>query len=904
MSVSKAPSLCLIDGSSYFYRAFFAIRPLSTASGLHVNAIYGFTTMIMKALKDLKPDYVSIVFDSKEKTFRSKIYEDYKANRAEMPDELAEQIPYIKSVVDAFNLHALEKAGYEADDLIGTVCHRFKGKDIHIIIVSADKDLMQLVDSQVMMFDTMKDRQIKSPQVKEKFGVPPDKVVDVLSLMGDSSDNVPGVRGIGPKTAAELIQQFGSLDQVLKKTDQLKGKLKESLEQQKDQALMSRKLVTLDCDVPVAFKLEDFRVRPWNTQKLAALFHQLEFKRLLEQLGLGERLETGQTRGRQTAKIKRDYPTIVKKKEFEALLKKLKKVSYLTVDLETTSLDTRKAEIVGIALSYPRAQKQEVCYIPLRHKSGEQLPPKLVLDGLKPVLTSPKVKVWGQNIKYDYLILGYHGIWISHISDDSMIASYVLDPSERHNLDALSLKYLGHQTIRYADVTQKGKKQIGFDEVPLDEATAYAGEDADVTSRLVILLRKKLKQARQLDLYERIEMPLVSILAGMEAAGVCVDLPFLRRMSDELEKLMTLNSQEIYASAGEVFNIQSPKQLSKILFQKLKLPVVRKIKTGHSTNEEVLTALGDTHELPGKILAYREIAKLKSTYVDALIELADPKTGRVHTSYNQTVAATGRLSSSNPNLQNIPIRSELGQKIRKAFIAERGSLLLSADYSQVELRLLAHLSQDPVLMEAFQKDKDIHAQTAAEVFGVFPEMVTSDMRRLAKTINFGLIYGQSPFGLARQLKIPQRQARDYIDRYFQRYQAVKTYMSKTIEEAGRKGYVDTMMGRRRYLPELRSSNLQLRQLAERMAINTPVQGSAADLIKIAMIRISEALQKKKYKTRMILQVHDELVFEVPEAELPKMRELVQHHMENAMRLAVPLKVDITTGPTWGDLKGH
>ena len=895
--MTPRPTLCLIDGSSQFYRAFFAIRPLTTSQGLHVNAIYGFTTMLLKVLKDLKPEYVAMVFDSARKTFRHDLYSEYKANRVEMPGDLVEQIPYIKDVVSGFNILALEKEGYEADDIIGTVCHRFKKEALQIVIISSDKDLMQLVDPHVMLYDTMRDRKIREPEVKEKFGVSPDHVIDVLGLMGDSSDHIPGVPGIGPKTAAHLIQKFGSMENVLKQTEKLEGKKREMLEKFKDQALLSKKLVTLHCDVPLEFSLKDFKTKEVNQDALVKLFSDLEFRKLLDELGLKSQ------ELKKESSIQRNYKSIVTQKDFEELLKKLSSSSYFVFDTETTSLNPRQAQIVGLSFAYPLDPKtHETCYVPIGHKEGKQLPAARVLEKLKSLFESPHIRKGGQNIKYDTLVLASQGIDVLGISDDSMIASYLLNPAEPHNMDALSLKYLGHQTISYKEVTTQDKKQVTFDHVSIDLATQYSGEDADVTYRLIELLKKKLKEEKRFSLYEEIEMPLVSILVQMEREGVKVDIPFLKKMSEELGRDMYSFEQEVYKIAGEEFNIQSPKQLSHILFEKLNLPTKRKTKKGgaFSTNVDVLTQLAQAHPLPAKILSYRELAKLKSTYVDALVELSDPKTHRVHTSYNQTIAETGRLSSSDPNLQNIPIRSDLGQKLRQAFIAEEGCELLSLDYSQVELRLLAHLSQDETLILAFKEDQDIHTKTAREVFGMFPEMVTSEMRRMAKAINFGLIYGLSAYGLSQQLKISVSQAQEYIDRYFSRYPKVKSYIEATIQEAKEKGYVDTMLGRRRYLPDLKSANPQLRGMAERMAINTPIQGSAADLIKKAMIAIAQELKSQNLKTKMILQVHDELIFEVPRPEMPIIQKLVQEKMEGAFTLCVPIKVDIHTGLTWGD----
>lgn len=898
----KKHTLCLIDGSSYFYRAFFAIRSLTTSAGFPSNAIYGFSTMILKTLRDLNPDYISVIFDSSKETFRNKLYKEYKATRSEMPSDLVQQIPYIKEVIKAFHIHSFEKEGFEADDIIATICEKMKNEDISIVIVSTDKDLMQLVNEQVSLFDAMKDKQITEKEVFEKFGVSPKQVTDMLGLMGDTSDNIPGVPGIGPKTAAPLIQKYHSLENLLMHIHELQGSKKELLEKYKDDALLSKKLAILDHHVPLPeFSLKEFKKNPIHKELVAELFTKLEFRKLLESLGLQENILPDAS----TSSIKRDYKTIQTEIDFKELLKKISKVTHFVLDTETTSLNTKKADLVGLSLAYPFNSSHEACYLPLQHKEGVQLDFKEVINQLKPIFENPNIQKWGQNIKYDYLVLVNQGIYLQNISDDSMIASYVLDPSESHGMDALSLKYLKHLTIRYDDVTKKADsgKRIGFDEVPIDVATQYSGEDADVTYRLVETIREKLKEEEKKTffVYQKIEMPLLPILIQMELDGVLVDISFLKKMSKRLGEDMKLLEEDIYKISGEIFNIQSPQQLAKILFEKLKLPVHRKTKTGFSTDVDVLESLAEKHPLPQKILSYRELMKLKSTYVDALIELADPTTHRVHTSYNQTVAETGRLSSSNPNLQNIPIRTDLGKKIRQAFIAKEGCELLGADYSQIELRLLAHLSDDATLIDAFRKDQDIHTQTACDVFHVSSKEVNSEMRRMAKAINFGLMYGLSSFGLSKQLDISQTKAQEYMDTYFNRYSNVKKYFERIIREAKEKGYVETLQGRKRYLAQLKSSNVQLRNMAERMAMNSPIQGAAADLIKMAMISIFNRLKKEKAETKMILQVHDELVFEVPKQEMTKVKALVKEEMENAFCLKVPLKVDISIGKNWGEL---
>ncbi|OGQ16815.1 MAG: DNA polymerase I [Deltaproteobacteria bacterium RIFCSPHIGHO2_02_FULL_40_11] len=889
--------LCLIDGSSSFYRAFFAIRPLTTSKGLHVNAIYGFTTMLMKVLRDIKPDYVAMVFDSDKETFRSEIYKEYKANREEMPSDLVEQLPYIQNVTRAFEITALQKPGFEADDIIGTVCHRFKDENLKIEIISADKDLMQLVSDNVTMIDTMRDRTFGKKEVKDKFGVGPEHVVDILGLAGDSSDNVPGVPGIGFKTAATLVQKFGTIENILKNTEQLKGKQKENLEKFEAQALLSKKLVTLELNVPMTFHLSDLKHKPWNEEALVDLFSELEFKKLIQDLGLkSKKLE-------EKSEIQRNYTCIQDEASFEGLLKDLKSASHFVIDLETTSLDTRQAKIVGFSFAYAEGKSHKTVYVPIGHIQGVQLNAKDVLKKIKPILEDPKIQKWGQNIKYDMLVLASNGIWLQNSAQDSMISSYLLNPAEPHNLDHLSLKYMHHPMISYKEVTKNLEKGQNFADVSIEKATEYAGEDADVTYRLVQYFQKELeKEKKLLKLYQDIEMPLVSVLAKMEFEGIQVNRSYLEILSKELDQKLKTIQKEIYESAGGEFNIQSPKQLSEILFGKLGLPIFKKTKTGRSTNEAVLKKLAERHPLPDLILTYREMAKMKSTYVDSLLELSDPKTQRVHTSFNQTIAETGRLSSSDPNLQNIPIRSEWGAKIREAFVARKGTVLLAADYSQVELRLLAHMSQDAALQEAFQKNLDIHTQTASEVFGVFEKMVSPEMRRQAKAINFGLIYGLSAFGLARQLGISVDTAKEYIERYFKRYQGVQKFIEETIQKAHAQGYVETLLGRKRALPELHSANPHLKSFGERMAVNTPLQGTAADMIKIAMIQIQNEIEKKKLHSCMLLQVHDELVFEVEKSELEEMKALVKEKMEQALKLSVPITVEIKVGKTWGNLK--
>ena len=899
--MAKKPTLYLIDGSSYIFRAFFGIRQfLSNSKGLPTNALYGFTNMLNKVVRDEAPDYLAVVFDSKAKTFRHEMYPDYKANRDTPPEELVEQFPWFEPLVEAYNIVTLRQDGWEADDIIGTLAKRGEQEGMAVTIVSGDKDMMQLISPHVHMLDTMKDKRFEKPEVIDKFGVPPEKVIEVMGLMGDASDHIPGVKGVGPKTAAELIQKYGSIDGLYQHIDDIdKKKLKEKLETDREMALLSRKLVTIDTEMKLDCKVADLKMREPDTDKLRELFTELGFKSLLEALPEGDGGE-GATAQPTAAKVESHYETIMSEKALGALVKKLKKAKEFALDLETTSKRPVKAEMVGISFSWAQG---EACYIPVSHRYlgvPEQLDKGKVLSALKPLLEDAKLKKFGHNIKYDLIVLANEGVELQGIAFDSMLASYVLDPSKRqHGLDDLAMEVLQHQTITYKDVAGKGAKQIGFDEVAIDVAAEYAAEDSDITWRLTHALRPRLKD-ESLKLYEEIELPLIDVLADMEMTGVRVDRENLKKLSRKLDKKLHKQENEIYALAGEPFNINSPKQLGVILFEKLGLPAKKKTKTGYSTDISVMEELADEHELPAMIVNYRQLSKLKSTYVDALPLEIFEKTGRVHTSYNQTVAATGRLSSSDPNLQNIPIRSDLGKEIRQAFVAEGSDWLLSADYSQIELRILAHLSEDPALIRAFEKGEDIHTRTAAEIFGQSLEGVDEERRRMAKAVNFGIVYGLSAFGLSRQLKISMRDAKAFIDQYFDLYKNVKTFMDRTIEDARQCGYTVTVMNRRRYLPDLHSKNRQVREAAERVAINSPVQGSAADMIKLAMIRLHRKLAKQKLKSKMILQVHDELVFECPAGEKREVEALVKQEMEGVWPMKVPVVVHLDWGRNWNE----
>jgi len=891
--MSKHKTFYLVDGSSYIFRAFFGVRQLSTSKGFPTNALYGFINMLQKVIREEKPDYLVVAFDSPDKTFRHKIYPDYKANREAPPEELAKQFPYFEPLVQAYGLSSVRRPGFEADDIIGTLAKKGIQEGLEVVIVSGDKDMMQLISPNVYMLDTMKNKKFMDKEVVEKFGVQADKVVEVMGLMGDSSDHVPGVAGIGPKTAAELIQKFGSIESLYKRIDEVeKKKVKEKLERDREKAFMSRELVSIDTEMDLEFNSDLMKPGKIDSAKLKKMFEEFEFASFLEGM-----------QGAVTNSLKIDrsgYKTILTEKSFNDLIKSLVKKKSFVFDVETTNKRPVWARMVGISFSF---EEGNACYIPLVHRylgSPDQLELKTVCEKLKPIFEDKRIKKCGHNIKYDLIVMANEGIALDGVDFDTMIASYLLNPSSRgHGLDALTMEYFGHKNLTYKEMVGAGNREIGFDEVEVNRATEYAAEDSDMTWRLKGKLQPQLKDST-LKLYKEIELPLLEVLAEIELNGVYVDRKHLTELSSKIDKQLLRLEKDIYVLADEEFNINSPKQLSVILFEKLKLPVVKKTKTGYSTDVSVLELLAAEHKLPKQILFYRQLAKLKSTYVDALPGEIFKNTGRVHTSFNQTVAATGRLSSSNPNLQNIPIRSDMGKEIRKAFTAEGDNMLLSADYSQIELRLLAHLSKDRVLKDAFDKGEDIHARTAADIFGSSLDKVDENSRRMAKAVNFGIIYGLSAFGLSRQLNISRKDAKDFIDQYFLLYSKVRRFMDSTIAEARECGYTLTMFNRRRYLPDLKSDNRQTRESAERVAINSPIQGSAADLIKIAMIRLSRNLKKMKLNSKMILQVHDELVFECPVREKKEIESLVRKEMEEACTLSVPLVVDIGWGKNWNE----
>jgi DNA polymerase-1 len=885
------PVLYLIDGSSYIYRAYFAIRHLSSPRGFPTNALYGFTQMLIKVLKERSPDHVAVVFDAGRRTFRNDLYPDYKANRVSMPDDLVPQIAPIKEMVRAFNIPALELAGFEADDIIGTIARDCENKGVDVVVVTGDKDLMQIVTEHVRLLDTMKEKESGGREVEERFGVGPEKVIDILGLAGDSSDNIPGVPGIGEKTAIKLIQEYGSLDSLLERAGEVKGKNGEKLREFADQARLSRRLATIDCRVPIDYSFADFSLSPADNRRLAELFKEYGFTTLMKELTSTATLSSA------------EYGTILDEAAFHELLQRLGGAGTFAVDTETTSLNPLAADIVGISVSL---RDHEAFYIPVGHSYPDapaQLSREKVLAELAPLLTDPDRRKIGQNIKYDYQVLARAGIAMEGLWCDTMIASYLINPvRSSQGLDSLAQEFLDHRMISYAEVAGKGKDQVNFAQTPVDKASVYSCEDSDATWLLHRLFLPRLKEMEMERLFYEVEMPLVKILAEMELSGVKLDLPLLAKLSGGFGEQLTELEREIYLLCGMEFNINSPKQLGDVLFDKLKLPAGKKTKTksGLSTNVDELERLAEEHEVARLILSYRSLAKLKSTYTDALPKLVDSVTGRVHTSYNQAVTNTGRLSSSEPNLQNIPVRTDEGRKIRRAFIAPEGSLLLSADYSQIELRILAHLSEDRVFCDAFARDEDIHTRTASEVFGLFPEMVTPEMRRQAKTINFGVIYGQGAFSLAKQLGVARRVAEEFIDNYKARHSGAMSYLDSCVKTAEEKGYVTTILGRRLPIPDIGSGNGNVRAFAQRNAINYPIQGSAADIIKLAMVKVFARIKREGLKSRLIMQVHDELVFEAPEEEKVVLEKLVRHEMEHAVPLRVPLKVDINHGSNWSE----
>ncbi|KPK60845.1 MAG: DNA polymerase I [Gammaproteobacteria bacterium SG8_31] len=896
--MSEKKPLILVDGSSYLYRAFHALPPLTTSTGKPTGAVLGVLNMLQKLIAEHDPDRIAVVFDAKGKTFRDEMFEEYKANRPPMPDDLRAQIEPLLDSIDAMGLPLLRVSGVEADDVIGTLASRAAGAGLPVLVSTGDKDMAQLVDDRITLVNTMTGSRLDPAGVVKKFGVRPDQIIDYLALVGDSSDNIPGVPKVGPKTAAKWLGQYDDIEGIKANAADIQGKVGESLRENLDRLDLSRQLATIVCDLELDVSTDDLSRRDPDVGRLRDLYTRLELTSLLRNLP-----QVGDEGAPGLSSEEADYELVLDDPALQRWLDRLENADIFAFDTETDSLNYMKARIVGVSMC---VEPGKSAYVPLAHDypgSPDQLDRDAVLGRLKPLLEDADRKKVGHHLKYDAHVLLNHGIRLSGIEHDTMLESYVLDSTAtRHDMDSVAAKYLGIATTRYEDVAGKGARQLTFNQVPLEQAGPYAAEDADVTLRLHRELWPRLENTGRLaQVYREIEIPLVPILQSMERIGVLLDVDMLNRQSHELSQEMRRLEEEAHRAAGSPFNLGSPKQLQEILFERLGLPVQRKTPKGQpSTAEDVLGELAEHHELPRLILAHRELAKLKSTYTDKLPNQVDPRTGRVHTSYHQAVAATGRLSSSDPNLQNIPIRTPEGRRIRQAFIPESGHVLVAADYSQIELRIMAHLSGDEGLISAFSKDADIHSATAAEVFGTVLEEVTPEQRRSAKAINFGLIYGMSAFGLARQLNVDRAAAQEYVDLYFERYPGVKAYMEETRTKAREEGFVETVFGRRLYLPEIRARNPQRRQYAERSAINAPMQGTAADIIKRAMIAVDAWRAVQATGTRLIMQVHDELVFEIPENEVDDVIPEVVSHMSGAARLSVPLKVDVGRGVNWDE----
>lgn len=895
------PTLVLVDGSSYLYRAFHALPALSNSKGEPTGAIYGVIGMLRKLQKDYEPTYMVVVFDTKGKTFRDELYPEYKANRPPMPDELVSQLQPLHDVVRAMGLPLLMIDGVEGDDVMATLAAQAKAQGLEIVIATGDKDMTQVVDEHVRLVDTMTNAVLDIDGVERKFGIPPSLMVDYLALIGDSVDNVPGVPKVGPKTAVKWLKTYRSLDSIIAHANEIPGKVGENLRASLDQLPLSRELVTVRCDVPLERKPKELKPQNPDRAALRELFTRLEFKSWLSEYCSSPDAAC-ETKAGET-EHQHNYETVDSERKFQSWLRRLEKTEVFAFDTETNSLDYMEAEIVGISFA---VSPGEAAYVPLAHDyegAPKQLSRDAVLAALRPLLEDRGRAKLGHNLKFDMSVLANHGIALNGIRFDTMLESYVLDSTAtRHDMDSLALKYLGEDTIHYEDVAGKGTQQITFNQVPVEQASPYAAEDADVTLKLHLALWPKLEAEPGLQkLFEDIEMPLVPVLSCVERNGVMVDAALLQRQSEELAVRARDIERQAHELAGQAFNIASPKQIQGILYDELQLPVLAKTPKGQpSTAESVLQELALDYPLPKLILEYRTLSKLKSTYTDKLPGQINPHTGRVHTSYHQAVAATGRLSSSDPNLQNIPVRTDEGRRIRQAFVAAPGYQLLAADYSQIELRIMAHLSGDQGLTGAFAKGEDIHMATAAEVFGISQEQVNSEQRRAAKAINFGLIYGMSAFGLAKQLGIDRSAAQVYVDRYFNRYPGVKIFMDETRATACEQGFVETVFKRRLYLPDINARNAQRRQYAERTAINAPMQGTAADIIKRAMIAVHAWLAESGIDAKMVMQVHDELVFEVAEEAVDQAGKVICEIMEGAAHLTVPLVVSVDSGYNWDE----
>jgi DNA polymerase I len=924
------PRLFLLDGAAVTYRAYFAMikNPLTNSNGLNTSAVFGFIRILLALLKKEKPDYFVVVNDSKEPTFRHERYKEYKATREKMPDDLAESLPYITKVVKALNIPSLILPGFEADDIIGTMVTRAQKEKMESFIVSGDKDFMQLIGPDVKMYNPKRADEMvvmDEKDVLEKFGVRPDQVIDVLALMGDASDNVPGVPGIGEKTASLLIQEYGTFENLFKNVDKIiKPKLKETLQNNRPLADLSKELVTIHCQVPIKAKPEEMVCGAPNMEEIAEIFKELNFSNNMvgqveeyaAQFGGGTKEKKKAPGKTKTKKEKTEeteppkievkiisskYRSLLTEEEIEKALAEAAKAGLVAVDTETTGLDTLSVDIVGVSLAW---KEKEAVFIPF----NQDLKKEKLLKLLKPFLENPKIKKGGQNSKYDWAVFKTHGIEPQGFAFDTMVESYLLDSSSRqHNLDAIALKHFDYTKIPTEALIGSGKKQITMDLVPPEALTQYACEDADFTFRIHALFAPRLKKEGLEKLYQEVELPLVMVLEDMERKGICVDEKLLKKLSDEAGEELGKLTKKIFKEAGEEFTIGSPQQLGKILFDKMQVHKiagtrVKNTKTGYATDVDVLESLKGV-PIADMVLDFRMLSKLKNTYLDVLPTLVSPKDGRIHTSYNQTVAATGRLSSTDPNLQNIPIRSEFGRRIRGAFVPEDSKhVLISADYSQIELRVLAHITGDSNLIETFKNDEDVHRRTASLIFGTPMDKVTSTQRNQAKTINFGVIYGMGPMRLARENGVTMAEAKKFIEDYFAKYPGIQKFTTEMVELARKQGYVSTILGRKRLIPEIHSSNIGLKINGEHMAVNTPIQGSAADLIKVAMVRLHEKLKQKKLETVMLLQVHDELVFEAPKDEVEEAKKMIVHEMENAMKLKVPLKVDVGVGKSW--LEAH
>ena len=917
-SIKKTDHFYLIDGSGYIFRAYYALPPLSRKSdGLPTGAVSGFCSMLFKLLEDArsddsknKPTHFAVIFDSARKNFRNEIYSDYKANRAEAPDDLAPQFEYIRKSVEAFNLPSIELLNYEADDLIATYAKKITEAGAKVTVISSDKDLMQLVSNKVRLFDPMKSKVIGEKEVIEKFGVKPDQVIDVQSLAGDSSDNVPGVPGIGIKTASELINKYKTLENLLKKASEIpQNKRRETLLSNKDKAMISKQLVTLKNDVPLKNDAADFIIKDINKDKLYDFLRDMEFNRLLSQAisFYGEPTKKDfkdKTLVKKNNKINtKTYKTISKEKQLDELIKKLDEKSVIAVDTETSSLNPQEADLVGISVCY---EANEAFYIPVGHKERTELKKDIVLKKLKPILEDPSIKKVGQNIKYDFIIFKNNGIELSSV-EDTMLLSYTLDAgNNRHNMDTLSELHLGHKTISYKDLVGTGKKQLNFADVDIKPATEYAAEDADITLRLYEVLSERVSEEKLERVYEEFEKPMIKILSRLEMNGIKVDDAYLKKLSKKFEERLITIEKEIYKISGKKFNIGSPKQLGEIIYNDLKIAKLKKTKKGSlATSAKILEDLASTgHKFPNLVLEWRQVSKLKSTYTDALQDHISKKTKRVHTSFLLAATNTGRLASSDPNLQNIPIKTSDGKEIRKAFVADKNNLLISADYNQIEMRILADMADVKELKKAFKNNQDIHSLTASQVFDVPIAKVTDDFRRKAKAINFGIIYGITQYGLAKQISVSNEEALSFINSYFKKFPEIKDYMNTTIKTCRKQGFVTNIFGRRIHLRGINDKNFSVRAFQERAAINAPIQGSAADIIRLAMIKIDKVLEEKK-KAKMLLQIHDELIFECLKKDESEVKKIVKEAMTSVSSsdhhmFSIPLEVSINSGNNWGE----